>query len=70
MTGCPKCGGVKGYTVKVRASGTVVHQGEWDVPGGHERIIGDDNLSFMADKTVKCVECGKRTLTKRLRVEE
>lgn len=67
MNGCPKCGGTEGYWLNVRAVGIVTHRGRWDVPGGDEKIVNDDGLRFVADKSVRCIECNLRTITKNLR---
>jgi hypothetical protein len=65
MTKCPKCGGEAGYSVRVRAFGYSVHEGTWN--GMEEHIADQSHLSFVADKTVRCLECGKRTLMKLVR---
>ena len=65
MTKCPKCQGTKGYSLRVRAIGWTLHEGTWD--GNHEHIADDSLLSFVSDKTVRCLECGKRTILKTLR---
>ena len=65
MKACPKCSGTQGYTLRVRTVGYVVHEGEWN--GTHERIVDDSNMKLIGDKTVKCLDCGKRTLLKTLR---
>lgn len=67
MRECPKCGSLDGYSVKVRAFGYVMHEGSWRVAGGDERVVDDSALRWVADKTVKCLNCGKRTLMKLLR---
>ncbi len=67
MTGCPKCGSLLGYKIKVRATGYTVHAGQWDVDGGNEQIMDDSNLRLIADKTVRCLSCGARSLLKTLR---
>lgn len=65
MTKCPKCGGTAGYSLRVRALGYTLHEGTWD--GMHEHVADDSELRFVADKTVRCLECKSRTLVKTLR---
>ena len=69
MNGCPKCGGTTGYSLTVRALGYTVHTGQWDMiaEGGNERIADDSELRMIADKTVRCLDCSRRTLLKSLR---
>jgi hypothetical protein len=62
---CPKCGGTKGYSLRVRALGYTIHEGTWD--GMHEFIASDSELKFVGDKTVKCLDCNRRTLLKTIR---
>lgn len=65
MMACPKCGSTIGYKVRVRALGYTVHIGDWS--GTNERISDESELRGVADKTVSCLECGGRTLMKKVR---
>lgn len=65
--GCPKCGGTRGYLLNVRMVGSVIHRGEWE--GGNEKVVFSDYRG-VADKKVKCVECGRTTYVKTLRERE
>lgn len=66
MKCCPKCLGTSGYQLKVRAVGWTIHTGDWETMD--EKVsTTEDGLRMIADKTVRCLDCGKRTLTKKLR---
>lgn len=67
ITVCPKCGSDAGYSVKIRAVGYILHHGKFGIPGGDERPVDDSELRYTADKTVKCLNCHRRTLMKALR---
>lgn len=69
-TGCPKCGGTRGYLLHVRLFGNAVHRGEWDTPGGNEKVVHTEEFKGVADKKVKCVDCGRTTYVKTLRARE
>lgn len=63
--GCPKCGGHRGYLVNVRLFGEAVHRGDWETQD--EEIVSQSDQRVVADKSVRCLECGRSTFVKTLR---